>query len=629
MRELSKKPVLCGGVLFLITIVAYVPAMNGGFIWDDDAYVTENETLRSLEGLHRIWFEVGAVPQYYPMVHTTFWVEYHLWGLDPLGYHLVNIILHWLNAIVFWMVLTRLSVPGAWLVAAVFALHPVHVESVAWITERKNVLSGFFYLAALLAYIRYLGLGSDDADSPISSDPDTAESKTCGGLRRFYILALLFYLAALLSKTVTCTLPAVILLLLWWKRDRLQWRDVVRLMPFFLMGFALGLTTVWVEKNIVGARGEQWTSLSFLNRFLVAGRALWFYAGKLVWPSRLTFNYPRWHIDAGVAWQYLFPLSAATALAVLWYFRRRIGKAPLVAVLFFVGTMAPALGFFDVYPMRYSFVADHFQYLASLGLITLFVAMMWKLAGRYLPRLSKYAAGVVLVILMGTLVWKQGYIYKDLETLWRDTIAKNPSSWMAYNNLGMEMGIQGRFDEALPAFSAALRLKSDNYKAHFNLGKTLSQMGKLDEAVRHFNESLRIRPNFASAHMGLGLALAGQDRFQEAGDHFSRVLELQPDSAPAHLNWGLALFRQGRLSEAISHYSEALKIKADFAEAHNAMGVALASQEKYLKALEHFNAALRIDPDSEDTRANQEFLLQLMREKGMQPKTGPTPQGQI
>ena len=616
---------MCGGLLLLITIVAYVPALNGGFVWDDDDYITENETLRDLQGLYRIWFEIGAVPQYYPMVHTSFWVEYHLWGLDPLGYHLVNVILHWLNAIVFWMVLHRLSVPGAWLVAAVFALHPVHVESVAWITERKNVLSGFFYLAALLAYIRYLGLGSKDADHHYSRGADTAKSKTADGLWRFYVLALLFYLCALLSKTVTCTLPAVIVLLLWWKRGRLQWRDVMALTPFFLLGFVLGLTTIWVEKNIVGARGEQWTSLSFLDRFLVAGRALWFYAGKLVWPSRLTFNYPRWHIYAGVAWQYLFPLSAATALAVLWYFRKRIGKAPLVAVLFFVGTLAPALGFFDVYPMRYSFVADHFQYLASLGLIALFVALMWKLAVRYLPGWLRYAAGVVLVILLGTLVWRQGYIYKDLETLWRDTIAKNPSSWMAYNNLGMELGIQGRFDEALPAFHSALRLKSDNYKAHYNLGKTLRQMGKLDEAVGHFNEALRMRPKFASAHMEYGLALAGQDRFAEAVHHFSRVLALQPDSAPAHLNWGLALYRQGRLSEAISHYSEALKLKPDFAEAHNAMGVALASQEKYLQALEHFNAALRLDPDSEDTRANHAYLLQLMRAKGMQPKTGSTP----
>jgi tetratricopeptide (TPR) repeat protein len=496
---------------------------------------------------------------------------------------------------------------------------------VAWITERKNVLSGFLYLAALLAYMRFLGLGSDDADLHTSSDPDTPESQTAGGLWRFYVLALLFYLGALLSKTVTCTLPVVIVVLLWWKRDRLQWRDVVPLMPFFLLGFTLGLTTVWVEKNIVGARGEQWTSLSIVDRFLVAGRALWFYAGKLVWPARLTFNYPRWHIDAGVAWQYLFPFSAATALAVLWYFRNRTGKAPLVAVLFFVGTLAPALGFFDLYPMRYSFVADHFQYLASLGLITLFVAMMWKLAGRYLPGRSKYAAGVALILLLGTLAWRQAYIYKDLETLWRDTIAKNPSSWMAYNNLGMELGIQGRFDEALPAFHSALRLKSDNYKAHFNLGKTLTQMGKLNKAVHHFRESLRMRPNFVRAHMGLGLALAGQNRLPEAQDHFSRVLALQPDSAPAHLNLGLALYRQGRLPEAIPHYAEALRIKADLAEAHNAMGVALAIQEKYVKALEHFNAALRMDPDSEDTRVNKEFLLQLMREKGLEPKTDITP----
>ncbi len=625
MRELSKKIAFCGGLLLLITIVAYLPAINGGFVWDDDAYVTDNETLRSFAGLYRIWFEIGAVPQYYPMVHTTFWVEYHLWEIDPLGYHLVNVMLHWLNAILLWLVLTRLSVPGAWLAAAVFALHPIHVESVAWITERKNVLSGFFYLSSLLAYMRFLGLGSNDASGLSLSGPNTPESNTPAGLWRFYLLALLFYLCALLSKTVTCTLPAVILLLLWWKRDRIHWRDVVFLMPFFLLGLALGLTTVWMEKNVVGAQGEQWASLSILDRFLVAGRALWFYVGKLVWPLRLTFNYPRWHVDASISWQYLFPFSVALLLAVLWYLRKRIGKAPLVAVLFFVGTLAPALGFFDVYPMRYSFVADHFQYLASMGLIALFVALLWKLLGRYLPGQIQYAAGVVLVVLLGTLVWRQGTIYKDLETLWRDTIAKNPSSWMAHNNLGMELAIQGRFNEAIPEFNSALRLKPDHYKAHFNLGKTLIKLGRLDKAVHHYIESLRIRPNFASAHMELGIALAAQNRFQEAEDHFFKVLILQPDSAPAHLNWGLVLYRQGKLSEAIFHYSEALRINAEFAEAHNAMGAALASQEKYLKALDHFNAALRIDPDSEDARANQELLLRLMREKGMEPRTGLTP----
>jgi tetratricopeptide (TPR) repeat protein len=435
-------------------------------------------------------------------------------------------------------------------------------------------------------------------------------------------LALLFYLCALLSKTVTCTLPAVILLVLWWKRDRIHWRDVVLLIPFFVLGFALGLTTVWMEKNVVGAQGEQWTSLSILDRFLVAGRALWFYVGKLLWPSKLTFNYPRWHVDTGVWWQYLFPLSVVLTLAALWFFRGRIGKAPLVAVLLFVGTLAPALGFFDVYPMQYSFVADHFQYLASLGLIVLFISLARVGLMRYIPTRPAMIIGAIVLLVCGTLVWKQGYIYQDLETLWRDTITKNPYSWMAHNNLGNELFSQGRLNEAIPNFYSALRLKPDHYKAHLNLGNTLSKQGNFDKAVDHYTEALRLKPDYTLAHMGVGIALLEQNRYEEAIHHFSTVLILQPDSAPAHLNWGLALYGQGRLSEAVFHFSEALRMKPDFAEAHNAMGAALASQEKYFEALDHFNAALRIDPDSEDVRANLELLLRQMREKGMEPRTG-------
>ncbi|UCE62831.1 MAG: tetratricopeptide repeat protein [Nitrospirota bacterium] len=613
---------LWGGLLLLITIVAYVPAIDGGFVWDDDSYVTENQNLRSLQGLYRIWFEIGAVPQYYPMVHSTFWVEYHLWELDPLGYHLVNVILHGLNAILVWLVLTRLSVPGAWLAAAVFALHPVHVESVAWITERKNVLSGFFYLSSLLAYLRFLSLGNTESGG---HDSATLESNTYVVPWRFYVLALLLYFCALLSKTVTCTLPAVILLLLWWKRDRLQWRDFVPLIPFFVLGVALGLTTVWMEQNVVGAQGEEWTSLSILDRFLIAGRVLWFYVGKLLWPSTLTFSYPRWHIDAHVWWEYFFPLSVALVLAVLWYLRKQIGKAPLAAVLFFMGTLAPALGFIDVFPMQFSFVADHFQYLASIGLIALFVALLWSGLEQYLPRRLGYTVGVVLLVVLATLVWRQGYIYKNLETLWRDTITKNPSSWMAHTNLGKELYHQNRFQEAIQHFYSALRLKPDYYLAHHNLGKVLTDQGRLDEAVHHYTESLRLANNYPNAHIGLGNVLLKQNRSGEAIDHFSTALLLDPNSEPAHLNWGAALYQQGKFAEAIQHYAEVLRMKPHSAEAHNSMGAALASQEKYVEAAGHFNAALRINPGIEGARANLELLLRLMQEKGIELKTGATP----
>ena len=343
--------------LFLVaaTVLAYQPVWHAGFIWDDDVYVTNNLTLRSVDGLRQIWCKLTATPQYYPLVHTSFWLEYHLWGLNPVGYHVVNVLLHALAAILLWRVLVRLQLPGAWLAAGIFALHPVAVESVAWVTERKNVLAAVFYFAAALAYLR--GRRRERM----------AESKS-GVSLRWYFLAFALFVAALLSKTTACSLPAAMLLVIWWKRGRIAGRDVWPLLPFFAAGVALGLVTSWLERTHVGAQGPEW-AFSFPERCLIAGRAVWFYAGKLFWPANLTFIYPRWQINTGAWWQWIFPVAALAVVAVLWRLRRRIGRGPLVAVLFFGGTLLPALGFTNVYPMRYSFVADHFQYLASVGLI--------------------------------------------------------------------------------------------------------------------------------------------------------------------------------------------------------------------------------------------------------------------
>src|SRR5438132_2424157 len=296
--------------LMLLTLAAYAPTFNGTFLWDDDEYITTNETLKSLSGLPRIWLEPGATSQYYPLVFSTFWVEYRLWGLEPIGYHLVNTLLHGMNAILLWLMLRRLGVPGGWFAAALFAVHPVHVESVAWIQERKNVLSGLFYFAAALAYLRYVNLGDEVSGEAV------AENGKRLGSRAWYAPALVLAVCAFFSKTSACTLPAALALVLWWKRSRLWARDWLALAPYFILAIACGLITVWVEKSFVGARGEEF-SLSWPERFVVAGRAVWFYAGKLAWPWPLTLIYPRWEIDAGAWWQYV-PLVAAVAVVILF-----------------------------------------------------------------------------------------------------------------------------------------------------------------------------------------------------------------------------------------------------------------------------------------------------------------------
>ncbi|MEJ2235268.1 MAG: tetratricopeptide repeat protein [Syntrophobacterales bacterium] len=643
MKVSQRKLLFWSGLIFLITVVAYIPAMRSGYIWDDDYYVTENPNLSTADGLRRIWFEPKASPQYYPLVHTAFWVEYHLWQLHPFGYHLVNVLLHTANAILLLLVLQYLRLPGAWLAAALFALHPVHVESVAWITERKNVLSGFFYLSSALAYLRFATVTGDPADNSLPSDITSTESSRSWG---FYALSLFLFLCALLSKTVTCTLPPAILLVLWWKRGRIYRRDILALFPFFIAGAVLGLTTVWLEKHHVYAQGEEW-ALSLVDRCIVAGRALWFYAGKLLWPHKLTFIYPRWQIDSGVWWQYLFPLAAVAVIVILWLLRRRIGKGPFVAVAFFAGTLVPALGFFDVYPMRFSFVADHFQYLASIGLIALATAGITTLFGRVGSRQSSLGLIVCMAVLFvfGLLVWQQGNTYKDAETLYRDTISKNPDAGMAHFNLAILLLNRGRPEEVIAHFSEALRLQPDDADAHYNLGVALEKQGRLKEAMAHFSEAVRLRPNYADAYYSIAVILAGMDRYNEATSYYSKALRVNPNHAEAHNNLGVALFSLGQLDKAIGHYLTAIKldpnfskahnnlgnalvqkgklqyhraleIKTNYPEAHNNLGVALAQQGKMAEAIIQFEKALRLKPEYAQARTNLAYALDVVKERG-------------
>ena len=272
--RLSPRAWLALAGIYVAVAAAYFPALRGGLLWDDDAHLTRPE-LRSLSGLGRIWFELGATQQYYPILHTAFWVEHRLWGDATLGYHLINVLLHATAAGLFFLLLRRLAVPGAWLAGLIFALHPVGVESVAWISEQKNTLSTVCYLLAAWAIL--------DFDSTRR--------------RRSYLLGLVLFALALLSKSVTATLPAALLVVYWWRRGRLSWRkDILPLLPFFALALAAGLFTAWVERHVLGAEGADY-ALGFPARCLLAGRVVWFYLGKLLWPANLIFIYPRWEVS--------------------------------------------------------------------------------------------------------------------------------------------------------------------------------------------------------------------------------------------------------------------------------------------------------------------------------------------
>ena len=522
-------------LLVVAVLVVYLPALQAGFIWDDDDYVTENETLRSLHGLYRIWFEYGAVPQYYPLVHTTFWLEFQAWNLNPLGYHLVNVLIHAINATLLYRVLKVMNLPGAWLCSLWFGIHPVHVESVAWITERKNVLSAFFYLSAMLLFLKNMY-----SEFSLGKRDETAD-------RRFrwmaYVAILVLFVCALLSKTVTCSLPATMLIIVWWKFGRFVRRDFLLTLPMFVIGFAFAIVTVVVEKEVVGAKGVEfdWT---MSERILIAGRAVWFYASKLLVPYPLVFFYPSWELSTTSIFQWAFPVSAAGLVISLLLLRNRIGRGPLAAILFFGGTLVPALGFVDVYPMLYSFVADHFQYLASIGVLILMAAGCSRLASLSEGEASKLderipkAIVVAIVLIFSVTTFLRCFAYRDLETLWRDTIAKNPGSAAAHINLAGILDPQSELDEIIEVLGKAVEINDQDPESHYNLGNfLLMDVERKNNAITHFEKTLQLSPQFWAADLEIGKIRAAAKEYDQAITHYRRALENENEKSVFRKAW--------------------------------------------------------------------------------------------
>ncbi len=560
-----------GFALFVVTLVAYAPAITAEFIWNDSDYVTAPE-LRSLSGLWRIWFEVGATEQYYPLLHSAFWVQHQLWGDAPTGYHLVNIFLHATAACLLVATVRRLAIPGAWLAGFIFALHPVHVESVAWISEQKNTLSLVFYLIAALLYLRF-----------------EQERR-----RNLYLAATGVFVLSLLSKSVTATLPAAILVVLWWKRGRLEWRrDALPLLPWLVLGAAMGVFSGWVEKTYVGAQGSEF-DLSLLQRSLLAGRVAWFYVGKLFWPADLIFIYPRWTVDPTQAWQWLFSLAVVVALVALWLIRGR-WRAPLAAGLFFGGSLVPTLGFFNVYAFIYSYVADHWQYLPSIGLVVLASAGMTRALAAKSAGWRLGLPGALLAVL-AILSFQQSRMYADMRTFYATTIAKNPECWMAYNNLGNLLRNRGEFQLARVQLQEALRVRPDLYKVHYNLGNVLWDLRLPSDATRSYERALELKPDYPDAHNHLGRVLLSQGRRTEALHHLQEALRLDPGYHDARNNLGMALRDMGRLDEAVAEFERVIRVEPLMAAAHLNLALTLSILGRTSEATESYQTARRLNP---------------------------------
>lgn len=585
-----------GWLIAVATLVAYLPALRGGFVWDDEDWTSNIEPLlRDGGGLWRMWADPRALQQYYPLTGTTFWIQHQVWGDAPLPLHLANVLLHGVSALLLWRLLERLEVRGAWLAGAVFALHPVMVESAGWITERKNVLSMVLFLAALHAAARAMRL------SP--AGPAVRGRAAWWALHGFFA-------GAILAKVTACVLPAVIVLLCWWKRGRIRWRsDLAPLLPMMGVAVGFGLWLSWLEKHHVGASGDDW-NLRFSERFLVAGRALWFYAGKIFWPAGQCFVYPRWQLDASSPAQWLYPASALATIAALWSLRHRLGRGPLTAVLYFAGCLWPVLGFMNVFGMRFAFVADHWVYLSSPGLIALGSSLVVAVAARWNDRAPAACAAVVLPLL-GGLTWRQAGQYRDMETLWLTTLARHPGCWLAYSNLGsLEFG-RGRLDEAIAAFSRCLELDPRNVEARLNMGNVYYRQGRLAQAAECYQAILDADPGFAAAHFDLANVVAAQGLVAESLIHYQRALELEPRRAEIRVNFGNALLRQGRADDAASQYRAALEINPRFPEAANNLGQVLLGKGQSDEALAQFRRAVESKPAFAEARDNLGLVLMM------------------
>ena len=560
-RLVAAAAIIVGAVLLV-----YLPALRAGFVWDDEQLITSNPLLRTFSGLIEIW-SGGRTADYFPITNTAFWIEHHLFGDNPLGYHVLNILLQAADAVLVWLVLCRLQIPGAWLAGLIFGIHPVHVESVAWISELKNVLAMFFTLLSILCLVEI-------------------DEKPCS--RTWYILSLIFFALALLSKTQVAFMPMVLVLCLWWRaRDFATLRrEAIRTWPFFVMAAVFGLITIWFQNRGIGE--EEIIIGSVARRFVNAGMAVWWYAGKVFLPARLMAIYPRWRFDSPDLSEWLPLIALVSLIGLLWFFRNRGLRGVFVAAGYFVVALLPVIGLVRMAYLRSgTLVADHLQYFADVSLIALVCAGVTMLANRGRREL-KTAIAVICILsigVMGVCAWQRTQVLHDEESLWRDNLAKNPDAWQAHARLGQHFFRQEKYSDAIEHLRRAVELKLELPEDHNLLGLAYCRAEQFDQGIGEYREALRlkeakpsagqtasvatIRTNLANALTIVGNNLSNgareipaeaMRRYGEAIAQYEKALELEPNQPGIHRNLGILLARLGRYDEAKAHLRATLQI---------------------------------------------------------------------
>jgi tetratricopeptide (TPR) repeat protein len=635
------------GALFIavLTFVVYYPSLRGGFLMDDDGLITKNRLVQAPDGLARFWF--STVPtDYWPVTNSTFWFDWRLWGTNATGYRVTNLILHIADTLLIWLLLRRLEIPGAYWAALLFAVHPVNVESVAWVSQRKNLLAMLFFLSSLLCYLKYI------------TGRETIKSSPQANPVKWYWLSLFVFLLAMLSKGSVAILPLVLLLIIWWHQGWITKRDALLTIPFWLIAAVFTGVNIWFQTHGENTIIRQ---ASIIERILGAAAVIWFYLGKAFVPVGLSFNYPQWDIQPNQL-RWWLPLATAVGVtAFLWWQRRRTwGRTLLFAWLFYCVALLPVMGFTDVGYMKYSLVADHYQHIAILSVIALVGATGWWLY-HHVNNSIRWVCIPIGALILGSsmlLSWQQNQLYGNSVQLYEATLRQNPDSWLAevllaqhfsddsdyqaaislYQHalqlhalgststdsgsvdghpgvpmphaaffewavidtrlkLGLVLVKAGQLSEAIDQYHQILKSSPDNVSAHSDLANTLVRLDRLPEAIEQYQQALQFQPNAADIQCNLAIALARHGDYDEANQHFQTALRLDPDHFSAHNNYANMLARTGRLAEAVKQFKEALRLQPDYPEIHCNLATALATLNDVQQASDHFQTALQLKPD--------------------------------
>ncbi|MDB6058577.1 MAG: ogt, partial [Verrucomicrobiales bacterium] len=541
--------------ILISVVVAFWPAFSAGFVWDDDSVLTGNPLMRG--PLHLLWFSTQPV-DYFPVTYSSLWLEWRLWGMNPLGYHVTNILLHAASAVLLWRLFLRLRFPAAWLPALLFAVHPVNVESVAWIAERKNVLAMFFYVLTAWAFVIF------------------AQTRN----KRFYLLSIATFALSLLAKPAAVAWPIIAFALLWFvKRNetgkasetnsqKLSFADALKTTaPFFATAAVLSVVAVWFQTyRAIGPDLIHHNTVA--HRIAMAGGAVWFYLWKALVPFPVMFVYPQWKIDTHSLVAFVPVLALVAIAAVLWTFRKSWGKPLLFALGYFVLLLLPVLGLVDIYFQRFSYVADHWQYFALPAVLVVVAFALVKL------KVEKII-GPVLVIALAAVSYGHTRTFHDSEILWTRTLEKNPDCWLALNNL------------------AVLRY----------------QAGKVQDAVNLNNKSLAVHPDQPEAHTALGIICLDAGKLDDAESQLRAALQINPSYETAHFNLAGVYRARGLLAEAIAEYREAIRLTPGYAAAHNNLGCLLAVAGKPDEAIRELRLCLTLDPNYADALSNLGSML--------------------